>query len=124
MNETTKELLERTFLFGVKVMKFLASLPENHIYNVTKRQLARSATSIGANYEEAQAAQSRKDFIYKIAISAKETRESHYWLRLLKKVYDQDKLVSRFDEFILEAAELRKIFTSIKKTSQEKSAKT
>ena len=48
-------------------------------------QLLRSGTSVGANYEEAQAAESRADFIHKLQIALKEVRESHYWLRMLAR---------------------------------------
>ena len=48
-------------------------------------QLAKSGTSVGANYEESQASQSKEDFYYKIGICLREARESNYWLRLLDK---------------------------------------
>jgi len=51
---------------------------------VLSKQLLRAGTSIGANVEEASAAQSRKDFAAKMAISSKEARETHYWLRLIR----------------------------------------
>ncbi|WP_373055999.1 four helix bundle protein [Zunongwangia sp. H14] len=52
---------------------------------IISKQLLRSATSIGANVEEATAAQSKKDFISKMSIASKEARETKYWLRLLKE---------------------------------------
>jgi four helix bundle protein len=55
------------------------------------RQLIRSGTSVGANVEEAQAAQSRADFIHKIEIALKELRETRYWLRLLVATWLTDK---------------------------------
>ena len=87
MNAKTEELLNRTFNFGIKNLQFLSKLTDNYIYNVPKRQLARSSTSIGANYEEAQAAKSKKDFIHKVAICCKESRESLYWLKVLNEIY-------------------------------------
>ncbi len=78
MNAKTQELLDRTFTFGVNTLKFLNELPENIVLRVPKRQLARSATSIGANYEEAQAASSKRDFTYKVTIVVREARETHY----------------------------------------------
>ena len=67
------------------------------------RQLMRSATSIGANLEEADAAQSHADFVSKCTISLKEARESHYWLRLLRatgKIEDGERLVRECDELV------------------------
>ena len=117
MNKKTEELLERTFNFGVSTLKLLNELQYNPIYSVTLKQLARCATSIGANYEEAQAGESTKDFIHKIAIVSKETRESVYWLRIIKELYKENKSI---DNQILEAIELRKIFIEIKKSAQQK----
>ena len=62
MNERSILLLDRTFAFGINVLKFLKKLPDDYIYRIPKGQLARSAVSIGANYEEAQGAVSKKDF--------------------------------------------------------------
>ena len=67
------------------------------------RQLLRSGTSIGANLEEADAAQSKPDFISKCTIALKEARESHYWLRLLRasgKMRDGDRLLSDANELV------------------------
>ncbi len=86
MKPETQKLLDRTFNFGVNCLEFISLLPKNSEYKVIKNQLAKSSTSIGANYEEAQAAESRKDFGHKIGIASKETRESHYWLRMIKAI--------------------------------------
>ena len=67
------------------------------------RQLLRAGTSIGANLEEADAAQSKPDFISKCTIALKEARESHYWLRLLRasgKMPDGDRLLSDANELV------------------------
>ena len=78
------------------------------------KQILRSGTSIGANIEEAQAAQSRKDFLSKMAIASKEARETHYWLKLLKYgVY-----ITK-DDLLNDCEELLKLLTSIVKTSGE-----
>jgi len=79
-------------------------------------QLIRSGTSIGANIEEAQAGQSKADFIAKMSISRKEARETLYWLRLLKAADIVE--ASKFDDITKEADELVRILTSIVKTSQ------
>ncbi len=81
------------------------------------RQLLRAGSSIGANLEEADAGQSRADFISKCTISLKEARETHYWLRLLratKKISDHD----RADELIQESHEIVAILTTIVKKSR------
>jgi len=67
------------------------------------RQLMRAATSVGANLEEADAAQSRPDFISKCTISLKEAREAHYWLRLLRasnQHVDGERLARECDELV------------------------
>ena len=119
MNEKTVILLERTFRFGVDVLKFLATLPYHFVYKVPILQLSRCSTSIGANYEEAQGAVSKRDFSYKIGISYREARESVYWLRILSELYIDEKYIPDFDRFKTEALELKKIFTSIKISSSK-----
>lgn len=119
MNERTIVLLERTFIFGVNVLKFLRKLPDDYIYRIPKGQLGRSSVSIGANYEEAQGAVSKRDFINKIGISYKEARESVYWLRVLNELYDEEQYKNEFNLFIKESKELKAIFLTIKKSSSE-----
>jgi four helix bundle protein len=82
-----RDIEERTFKFGVRIIKLYQFLEGKSWVNATLgRQLLRSGTSIGSNVEEAQAAQSRADFISKNNISLKEARETHYRLRLLSTV--------------------------------------
>ena len=119
MNEKTLQLLDRTFYFGVNTLKFLKNLPDDQIYRVVKLQVARSSGSIGANYEEAQGASSKKDFNHRINISYREARESVYWLRILRELYDEAIHKESFDKYIQEANELKKIFASIKLSSQK-----
>lgn len=85
---------------------------------VLSKQLLRSGTSIGANVEEAQAAQSRADFISKMSISSKEARESCYWLRLLR----DSKIIEKgeADRLLSEAESIVNILTSIVKTTANK----
>jgi len=81
---------------------------------ILSKQLLRSGISIGANIEEAIGGQSRKDFYAKLAISYKEARESHYWIRLLK---DTNYLSQeQYDSLIFDIEELLKIIGSIQKT--------
>jgi len=73
---------ERSFEFGVRVLKLVRALPRDIAGQVVGRQLARAGTGIGANVEGAQAAESRRDFTHKLAIARKEARESLFWLRM------------------------------------------
>lgn len=78
------DLPERTFAFAVRIVKLCQALDNTPgVGRTLSRQLLRSGTSVGANVEEGQASQSRADFIAKYSIACKETRETHYWLRLL-----------------------------------------
>ena len=65
---------------------FLETLPKSKVNAVITFQLAKSSTSVGSNYEEAQAAESSNDFIHKIGIVLKESRESNFWLRILDSI--------------------------------------
>ena len=78
------DIQKRTFEFSVQVIQFCRSLRGVHPTTWTlTRQLLKAATSIGANMEEADAAQSKPDFRAKVAIARKEAKESVYWLRLI-----------------------------------------
>ena len=76
MIKNKEDLAERLFRFAVDVLKYLKSIKSSIENNVIKNQLAKAATSGGANYEESQAASSRADFTNKVKISLKEMRES------------------------------------------------
>lgn len=86
MEKKANELSDRFLIFGVTVYKVLRHLSANQYLRHIGMQVFRSATSIGANYEEARGAESRKDFIHKMQIAFKESRESMYWLRLTEKM--------------------------------------
>ncbi len=85
MNQISKkyDLEERTAKFGEAVIKFSKTLPQDSISKPIINQLIRSATSIGANYQEANGASPRKDFQNKIFICKKEAQETRHWLRML-----------------------------------------
>ena len=75
-------------------------------------QLAKSGTSIGANYEESQASQSKEDFYYKIGICLRETRESNYWLRIIQsKNWIKNKIM--IESTVNESSKLKLIFGKI-----------
>jgi len=77
-------ILEKSFEFSLKIIEHYKEMVNHHEYVISK-QLLKAGTSIGANVNEAQAAQSRKDFIAKMAIASKEARETKYWIELLRK---------------------------------------
>jgi four helix bundle protein len=81
-----RDILERTFNFAVRIVKLCARLDERRgVGRVMMPQILRSGTSIPSNVEEAQAAQSKADFISKMSISLKEARETHLRLRLVNE---------------------------------------
>ena len=120
MNSKTEELLERTFLFGVDTLNLLLKLPDNKVYLIIIYQLAKASTSAGSNYEEAQAAESKKDFTHKVGIVLKEIRESNYWYRILNAILPNSGSNKDLKRLLNESLELRKIFTIIKLNSGKK----
>jgi four helix bundle protein len=108
---------EKSFRFALKIIELYQNLQVHKEY-VLSKQLLRSGTSIGANVEEATAAQSRKDFVAKMAIASKEARETKYWLQLLQ----ESQLVPiNLAATISEVDELIKILTAIVKTTKTNS---
>ncbi len=77
------DLEERTARFGEEIIRFARSLPENVVNRPLISQVIRSGTSVGANYMEADGAESKKDFIHKLAICQKEAKETKHWLRMI-----------------------------------------
>ena len=77
------DLSERLFEYSVRILRLTESLPGTVVGKRIADQLFRSATSVGANYQEAQGAESKADFIHKLQIALKESREALYWLKLL-----------------------------------------
>jgi four helix bundle protein len=76
------ELEKRTKRFALKIIAFVATFPQTRTCAVIEYQLVKAGTSVGANYREANRAESRADFIHKIAIVEKECSESGYWLEI------------------------------------------
>src|SRR5262245_54917349 len=72
----------KSFEFALKIIQLSNKLQQKREY-VISNQLVRAGTSIGANVEEAQAGQSRRDFLSKMSVASKEARETRYWLRLI-----------------------------------------
>jgi len=107
-------LEERTAQFGEEVIKFCKEINQDTISKPLINQLVRSATSIGANYMEANGASSRKDFKNKIYICKKESQETKHWLRMIRqcKPFREEKL----NELSREVQELTLIFGKIVST--------
>src|SRR5271165_1240667 len=106
------DIVERTFQFALNVVRLCKECERRSgSARTLARQLLRAATSVGANVEEAQAGQSRADFLSKYAIALKEARESRYWLRLL--IESGDSPVAHGSALLQEAEELKRILASI-----------
>lgn len=82
-NYKPKDIQERTFEFGIRVLRLVDCMPRRLSALEVSRQLLRSGTSVGANVQEADGAESHKDFVHKIGIARKEAQESHFWLRMI-----------------------------------------
>ena len=110
-------VLDKSFEFAIRVVNLHKHLCDSKKEYILSKQLLRSGTSIGANINEAQAAQSKKDFIAKMSIASKEARESKYWIELLIKTDYLDK--DKYTQSLLdESYELIRLLTSIIKSSQ------
>ena len=110
-NDHKYDLEERTVVFGERIIDFVKTLPKNSINNELIKQMVRSGTSIGANYVEADGAESKKDFRHKIAICKKESKETKHWLSMIARANPNRKDECR--ELWNEAQELTLIFSSI-----------
>jgi len=107
----------KTYQFAIRIIKLNKYLVNDQKEYVLSKQILRSGTSIGANTEEADAGQSKKDFISKLSIALKEAKETHYWLRLL---FDSDYITKQmFDSLIHDCEEIIFIITKILQTSRE-----
>ena len=113
-------VLEKSFAFAVRIVNLYKYLCAEKREYVLSKQLLRCGTSIGANVNEAQAGQSKADFIAKMSIASKEARESKYWIELLTKTDYLDKNKKHTKTLINEIEELIKLLTSIIKSSQAK----
>ena len=100
----------RLEIFAVRCLVVVNDLPKTTTGKHIANQLLRSATSPGANYEEARGAESKADFVHKLGIVRKELLESHYWLRLIARAGLVP--VPRLASLLKEADELGKIITS------------
>jgi four helix bundle protein len=111
----TNDLQERTKAFALQVIDLVERLPKSRSGEAVSRQLIRSGTSIGANYREASRAQSKEDFIHKVALSTKEASETAFWLELIAES-PHLKTLGAFD-LSKESRELLAILTTIGKNA-------
>jgi four helix bundle protein len=113
--EKITDIRERTFAFAVRIVKLCKYLEKNSdIAKSVINQLLDAGTSVGANLEEAQAGQTKPDFIHKNTISLKEARESNFWLRLILATSNFDeKVKTGIEELREESLEITKIIAKI-----------
>jgi len=110
-------IVKKSFAFAIRIVKFYQlSLKRIKEFDPLLKQLLRSGTSIGANISEAQSAISKKDFINKMQIALKESRETEYWIKLL----NETKIINEREYSSLhhDSEELSKLLTSILKSSK------
>ena len=110
-SKRSKDLEERTFRFAVDVIQFIRVIKYSKENDLIKHQLVKSATSIGANYREANRARSKADFVNKIKICESEASETQYWLEVIVEVewLNWEEAQSDYNE----SSELLAIFSSI-----------
>lgn len=112
---TKYDLEERTAVFGEAVINFSKTIPSTTITRPLISQIIRSATSVGANYCEADNAYTKKDFRHRISIARKEARETKHWFRMLSMAVPEAKETAR--RLWQEANELMLIFSAILRKS-------
>ncbi len=114
----SKELVDRTKRFAIRIVKLVQSLPEkDKVADVLGKQVLRSGTSVGANYRSALRGRSDKDFLSRIAIAEEEADETIYWLELL--IEGEIVTEKKMKLLLQEAQELTAILTTIGKTKKE-----
>ena len=112
-----KPLKNKSFKFAIRIVNLYKVLTSKKKEFVMSKQLLRSGTSIGALYREAEFAESKADFIHKLAIAQKECNESLYWLDLLKET--EYLSLQEFNSINNDTIELMKLLTSIIKSSKK-----
>ena len=112
-------LKDKSYQFALRTIKLYKFIVAEKKEYVLSKQILRSGTSIGANIEEANQAQSKADFIHKLSISQKEAFETDYWLKLLR---DSEYLTeAQANSLLNDCQELRKLLTASIKTAKENS---
>jgi len=113
-------IVDLSFDFAVRIVNVYKFLTQTKREYILSKQLLRSGTSIGANVQEAQAAQTRKDIIAKMSIASKEARETHYWIELLIRTDYLNKQERHVESLVSDIVSLKRLLSAIVKTSQEK----
>ena len=108
--------MNKSFKFGLRILKLYIHLRKKKVDGGLYSQILDSGTSIGANVEEAVGGSSRKDFISKLQIAYKESRETRYWLRLLREGDMLEKKLA--DSFLKDCDEIIAILTAILNSSK------
>jgi len=111
------DIKERTFEFGVRIVRLVNTLPRTVAGIKMGEQLVKSGTSIGANVEEADGAESKRDFIHKMSIARKEARETRYWLRIVRAT-GLSKDTQEVSYLLQESDELVRILSAIVKSAK------
>lgn len=117
----SNQTYEKTLDFAVRIVELYKYLTTVFSEFVMSKQILRSGTSIGANFSEAMSAESTSDFIHKLSISLKETRETIYWLTLLNRTDYLSEL--QFQSLMDDCIQLKKILSSIILTTKQKANK-
>ena len=111
------ELEGRTLEFALRVVSFVGTFPKTTTGLVIGRQLLRSGSSIGANYREANRAESKDDFIHKVAIAEKEASEAEYWLQICQRAGLGGKEI---ESLLDESRQLLAILTTIGRNAKKR----
>ncbi len=118
-SEFKKGLEERTLSFAVRLFDHLNTLPNKKVFWLIVDQLGRSGSSIGANYREANRAESKADFVHKIGVVEKESSETVYWLTVLSRLRAFTAILSDENAVLLkEANEFLSIFSTINRKAK------
>ena len=115
-NEKIYDLEDRTYNLSRTIVQFVKTIHINTVNENIIKQLLKAGTSVGANYREANGAESKRDFCHKIAICKKESKETKYWLKLLFDANPEKELEGK--NILKEIKELILIFSKIHKSSQ------
>jgi len=113
-----EDIKNRTFRFALQIISIAEKLPDTVTARIMGKQLIRSGTSIGANVEEATAAHSKADFIYRMNVALREARETLYWLRLLEASQISETKIAA--EILQEADEITRILGAIVSSARGK----
>lgn len=109
-------IVDKTYRFAIKTVFLYKQLTQEQKEFILSKQLVRSGTWPGANIQEGLAGESKRDFISKFSIALKESREAHFWLRILRDTEFISK--EKATEYLNDCEEIIKILSSIVKTSK------